>query len=52
MNPETVMADVPDTDITWGLILLAAAGLAMDGSVTSGWLVGETREYGGEEVEE
>jgi hypothetical protein len=46
VKPRTTIADFPVPDITWGLVLLAAAGLAMDGAITSGWLIGETEEYG------
>lgn len=39
-NPATFMADLPDC--AWGLILLAAVVMVLDGSVSSRWLVGET----------
>lgn len=39
MNPVTIPADFPDC--AWELVLLAAVGLCLDGSVGSAWLAGE-----------
>lgn len=37
VNPATVMASFPDC--AWGLILLAAVGMCLDGSVGTAWLL-------------